>query len=61
MFTSLEENGVCQEKITFGDNSKSKVISVSQCGWPVEALSERVSNQGSRHGMMSIDLTMDIL
>jgi hypothetical protein len=25
MFTSLEENGVCQEKITFGDNSKSKV------------------------------------
>jgi hypothetical protein len=25
MFTSLEENGECQEKITFGDNSKSKV------------------------------------
>jgi hypothetical protein len=25
MFTSLEENGECQEKITFEDNSKSKV------------------------------------
>jgi hypothetical protein len=25
MFASLEENGECQEKITFGDNSKGKV------------------------------------
>jgi hypothetical protein len=25
MFTSLEENGECQEKITFVDNSKGKV------------------------------------
>jgi hypothetical protein len=25
MFTSLEENRECQEKITFGDNSKGKV------------------------------------
>jgi hypothetical protein len=25
VFTSLEENGECQEKITFGDNSKGKV------------------------------------
>ena len=27
---------------------------------PVEALSERVSNQGSRHAMVTTDLTMDI-
>jgi hypothetical protein len=25
MFVSLEENGECQKKITFGDNSKGKV------------------------------------
>jgi hypothetical protein len=25
MFATLEENGECQEKITFGDNSKGKV------------------------------------
>ena len=30
MFTSLEENGVCQEKITFGDNSKSKVKGIGK-------------------------------
>jgi hypothetical protein len=30
MFTSLEENGVCQEKITFGDNSKSKVMGIGK-------------------------------
>jgi hypothetical protein len=30
MFTSLEENGVCQEKIIFGDNSKSKVKGIGK-------------------------------
>jgi hypothetical protein len=30
MFTSLEENRDCQEKITFGDNSKSKVKSIGK-------------------------------
>jgi hypothetical protein len=30
MFTSIEENGVCQEKITFGDNSKSKVKGIGK-------------------------------
>jgi hypothetical protein len=30
MFTSLEENGVCQDKITFGDNSKSKVKGIGK-------------------------------
>jgi hypothetical protein len=29
MFTSLEENEECQENITFGDNSKSKVKGIS--------------------------------
>jgi hypothetical protein len=30
MFTSLEENEECQEKITFGDNSKSKVKDIGK-------------------------------
>jgi hypothetical protein len=30
MFTSLEKNGKCQEKITFGDNSKSKVKGIGK-------------------------------
>jgi hypothetical protein len=30
MFTSLEENGECQDKITFGDNSKSKVKGIGK-------------------------------
>jgi hypothetical protein len=30
MFTSLEENEVCQENITFGDNSKSKVKGIGK-------------------------------
>jgi hypothetical protein len=30
MFTSLEENGVCQDNITFGDNSKSKVKDIDK-------------------------------
>jgi hypothetical protein len=30
MFTSLEDNGVCQEKIIFGDNSKSKVKGIDK-------------------------------
>jgi hypothetical protein len=30
MFTSLEENGECQEKITFRDNSKSKVKGIGK-------------------------------
>jgi hypothetical protein len=30
MFTSLKENGECQEKIIFGDNSKSKVKGVGK-------------------------------
>jgi hypothetical protein len=30
MFTSLEENGVCQEMITFEDNSKSKVKGIGK-------------------------------
>jgi hypothetical protein len=30
MFTSLKENGECQEKITFGNNSKSKVKGIGK-------------------------------
>jgi hypothetical protein len=30
MFSSLEENGVCQDKITFGDNSKRKVKGIGK-------------------------------
>jgi hypothetical protein len=30
MFISLEEDGVCQNKITFGDNSKSKVKGIGK-------------------------------
>ena len=35
-------------------------VRISHHGWPVEALSERVFDQGSRCGMMSVDPTMDI-
>jgi hypothetical protein len=30
MFTSLKEDGVCQDKIIFGDNSKSKVKGIGK-------------------------------
>jgi hypothetical protein len=30
MFTSLEENRECQENITFGDNSKSKIKGIGK-------------------------------
>ena len=30
------------------------------CGRPVEALLEHVSDQGSRHGMVIVDSTVDI-
>ena len=36
------------------------LLSVGYRGRPVEALSERVSNQGSGCGMVTIDPTMDI-
>ena len=36
------------------------LLGVGYCGRPVEALSERVSDQGSRHGMVTIDPTVDI-
>ena len=36
------------------------LLGVCYSGWPVEALSERVSDQGSRCGMVTVDPTMDI-
>ena len=36
------------------------LFSDGYCGQPVEALSERVSNQGSRRGMVTADPTVDI-
>ena len=36
------------------------LLDISYCSGPVEALSECISNQGSRHGMVTIDPTMDI-
>ena len=36
------------------------LFSVGYCGRLVEILSERVSNQGPRRGMVPIDPTMDI-
>ena len=36
------------------------LFGVGYCGWSVEALSECISNQGSRRGMVTVDLTMDI-
>ena len=36
------------------------MFSVGYCGRPVEALSERISDQGSRCGMVPADPTMDI-
>ena len=36
------------------------LFSVGYCGWPVEALSERISDQGPRCGMVPTDPTMDI-
>ena len=36
------------------------LLSVGYCSGPVEALLERIPNQGSRHGMVTIDPTMDI-
>jgi hypothetical protein len=34
MFTSLEENGECHEKITFGDNSKGKLKGLGKIAIP---------------------------
>ena len=36
------------------------LLSISYCSGPVETLSECVSNQGSRHGVVTTDPTMDI-
>ena len=36
------------------------LLGVGYYSGPVEALSECISNQGSRHGVVSIDPTMDI-
>ena len=36
------------------------LFSIGYCGWPVEALSEHVSDQGPRCGMVPIDPTVDI-
>ena len=36
------------------------LLGVGYYSGPVEALLERVSNQGSRHGVVTIDPTMDI-
>ena len=35
------------------------LFGVGYCGRPIEALSERVSDQGSRRGMVTADPTMD--
>ena len=37
------------------------MLSVSYYNRPVEALSERVPNQGSRCGMVPVDPTMDVI
>ena len=36
------------------------LLGVGYCSGPVEALSERVPNQGSRHGMVTADPTVDV-
>jgi len=36
------------------------LFSIGYCGRPVEALSERVSDQGSTRGMLTVDPTVDI-
>ena len=36
------------------------LLSVGYCRGPVEAMSERVSNQGSRHSVVTVDPSMDI-
>ena len=36
------------------------LLGVGYCGGPVEALSECISNQGSRRGMVTADPTVDI-
>ena len=36
------------------------LLSIGYCTRPVEAMSERVPNQGSRHGVVTADPTMDI-
>ena len=36
------------------------LLGVGYCSGPVEALSECVPNQGSRHGVVTVDPTMDI-
>ena len=36
------------------------LLGIGYYSGPVEALSECVSNQGSRHGMVTVDPTMDI-
>ena len=37
------------------------LLGVGYSGGPVEAVSERISNQGSRHGMVTTDPTVDII
>ena len=36
------------------------LLNIGYCGGPVEALSEHVSDQGSRHSMVIADPTVDI-
>ena len=36
------------------------LLGIGYCSGPVEALSECVSNQGSSHGVVTVDPTMDI-
>ena len=36
------------------------MLSVGYCSGPVEALSECVSNQGSRRGVVTVDPTVDV-
>ena len=36
-------------------------LSIGYCSGPVEALSECIPNQGSRHGVVTVDPTVDIV
>ena len=40
--------------------SAHDLLGVVYCSGPIEALSKHVSDQGSRHGMVTTDPTMDI-
>ena len=36
------------------------LLGVGYCSGPVKALSECISNQGPRHGMVTVDPTVDV-